>query len=84
MSGGGAMSTKSLKILLVLAVLMFTTSCTSMDCAYDIKIHPNPIFLSVEEGILFGTNYSACFLIDGVIHKEHIPECAYKYYKKNQ
>ena len=80
------MSTKSLRIWLVLAVLLFTASCASMDCSYDTKTRPDPISLSAEEGVFFGTNYTACFLMDGVIYKEYIPECAYKYYhkKKNQ
>ena len=81
------MSIKSLRIWLVLAVLLFTASCVSMNyCAYDTKTRPDPISLSAEEGVFFGTNYTACFLIDGVVYKEFIPECAYKYYhnKRNR
>ena len=74
------MSTKSLRIWLVLVALLLTASCASMDCSYDTKTRPDPISLSAEEGVFFGTNYTACFLMDGVIYKEYIPECAYKYY----
>lgn len=76
------MSTRSLRIRLVLvfAALMPIVSCASMDCAYDVKARPDPIFLVAEEGVFYGQNYVACFVIDGVVHKEYIPECAYRYY----
>ena len=80
------MSIKSLRIWLALIVLALITSCVSIDCAYDTKIRPEPISVSRSEGIFFGWNYEACFVIDGVIIKEYIPECAYRYYhdKQNQ
>lgn len=78
------MSTKSLRIWLVFVVLMATASCASMDCAYDTKTRPDPISLTAEEGVFYGQNYKACFVIDGVVHKEYIPECAYKYYYDRQ
>lgn len=76
------MSTRSLRIWLVLVfvVLISVASCASMDCAYDVKARPDPIFLAAEEGVFYGQNYVACFVIDGVVHKEYIPECAYRYY----
>ncbi len=78
------MSIKSLRIWLVFGVLMTTVSCASMDCAYDTKTRPDPISLTAEEGVFYGQNYTACFVIDGVVHKEYIPECAYRYYYNRQ
>lgn len=76
------MFTGSLRIWPVLAfiVLISVVSCASIDCAYDIKSRPDPIFVTAEEGVFYGQNYIACFVIDGVVHKEYIPECAYRYY----
>lgn len=68
----------------MLVTLMFTASCVSVDCDYDTKLRPDPIYISAEEGAIYGQNYIACFVIDGVIHKEYIPECAYKYYYARQ
>ncbi|MBP1747913.1 MAG: hypothetical protein H6Q52_452 [Deltaproteobacteria bacterium] len=75
-----------IRLALAFIILVFTASCVSIDCDYNTRIRPDPISLSVEEGVFYGQNYEACFLIDGVIHKEYIPECAYKYYydKQNQ
>ena len=78
------MSVRSLRIWLVLAVLTSAASCASIDCAYDVKSRPDPISLTAEDGVLWGQNYIACFVIDGIVHKEYIPECAYRYYYDRQ
>lgn len=78
------MCTRSLRILLGIAALMSVASCASIDCAYDVKARPEPIYLAAEEGVFYGWNYTACFVIDGVVHKEYIPECAYRYYYDRQ
>ena len=80
------MYTKSSRIWSALAfiVLISVASCASIDCAYDIKARPDPIFVTAEEGVFYGQNYVACFVIDGVVHKEYIPECAYRYYTDRQ
>ncbi|HOD74877.1 MAG TPA: hypothetical protein PKJ17_02545 [Syntrophorhabdaceae bacterium] len=78
------MSTRSLTMLLALAALMSVASCASFDCAYDVKARPEPVYLAAEEGVFYGQNYTACFVIDGVVHKEYIPECAYRYYYDRQ
>jgi len=70
---------KSLRLWLVLIALLLTASCAHVNCAFDTKTHPDPISLTSWEGV-FRTNYSACFVRDGVITEENIPECAYKYY----
>jgi len=84
MPGGGIMSTRSLRILLGIAALVSIAACASIDCAYDVKARPEPIYLAAEEGVFYGQNYTACFVIDGVVHKEYIPECAYRYYYDRQ
>jgi hypothetical protein len=71
---------KSLRLWLVLIPLLLTTSCAHVNCAFDTNTHPDPISLTSREGVFFGTNYSACFVRDGVITEENIPKCAYKYY----
>ncbi len=78
------MSTRSLSMWLALAVLMSAASCASIDCAYDVKARPDPVYLTAEDGVLYGQNYIACFVIDGIVHKEYIPECAYRYYYERQ
>ncbi|NLT21994.1 MAG: hypothetical protein GXX82_02995 [Syntrophorhabdus sp.] len=78
------MSTRSLRILLGIAALVSIAACASIDCAYDVKARPEPIYLAAEEGVFYGQNYTACFVIDGVVHKEYIPECAYRYYYDRQ
>ncbi len=78
------MSTRSLRILLGIAALVPIAACASIDCAYDVKARPEPIYLAAEEGVFYGQNYTACFVIDGVVHKEYIPECAYRYYYDRQ
>jgi hypothetical protein len=80
MAGGEVMCIRSLRIWLALAVLMSIASCASYDCAYDTKNRPDPIYMTVEDGAFYGQNYKACFLINGVVQKEYIPECAYRYY----
>ena len=65
---------------LAFAVLLLAASCVSVDCDYDTRLRPDPITISADEGVFYGQNYTACFLVDGVIFKEYIPECAYKYY----
>lgn len=82
MTEGGKVSVNSLGIRLVLVsvILIFTASCASIDCDFDTRAYPDPISITAEEGALWGQNYTACFIIDGVVHKEYIPECAYKYY----
>jgi hypothetical protein len=84
MPGGGIMSTRSLRILLGIAALVPIAACASIDCAYDVKARPEPIYLAAEEGVFYGQNYTACFVIDGVVHKEYIPECAYRHYYDRQ
>lgn len=74
------MSIRSLRIWLALVLLTSVVSCASIDCAYDTKARPDPFSLTAEEGVFYGQNYKACFLINGVVHKEYIPECAYRYY----
>ena len=75
---------KSLRIWLVVAVLLSFVSCASIDCAYDVKSRPDPISLTAKDGVFYGQNYTACFVIDGIVHKEYIPECAYRYYYDRQ
>ncbi len=79
------MSARSLGIWLAFVVLISVSSCASYDyCAYDTRNRPDPIYLTTEDGVFYGENYVACFLIDGVVHKEYIPECAYRYYYYKQ
>ena len=80
----GRTITSKMGLIVAFLVLLVTASCASVDCAYDTSIRPEPLYLNVEEGHLYGQNYVACFLIDGVIHKEYIPECAYRYYYDRQ
>lgn len=73
----------SLRICLILIALLLSASCAHVNCAYDTKTHPNPISLTSEEGV-FGMRYRACFMRDGIITEEYIPECAYKYYSNKK
>ena len=73
-----------LRVALVIALLLLTASCASFDCAWDTKGLPDPIAIHAEDGALWGQNYTACFVMNGVIYKEYIPECAYRYYYSRQ
>ncbi|HEX2965238.1 MAG TPA: hypothetical protein VHO84_05615 [Syntrophorhabdaceae bacterium] len=74
------MSLKPVKLLLVLLISILAVSCASTNCDYNTNIRPDPISITAEEGAFYGTNYSACFIMDGIIFKEPISECAYRYY----
>ena len=62
-------------------VAISAASCASTYCDYNTNIRPDPISVLSEEGAFYGTNYSACFIMNGVIFREPIPECAYIYYR---
>lgn len=70
--------------ILIFIVLMFTASCASVDCDWDVRLRPDPVSLTVTQGVFWGQNYEACFLMNGVLFKEYIPECAYNYYSDRQ
>ena len=73
-----------IRLAILFLLLLLTASCVSVDCSYDTRLRPEPISIYAEEGALWGQNYKACFIMDGVIFKEYIPECAYKYYYDRQ
>jgi hypothetical protein len=86
MTGRGFVSPDlpGIRLAIAIAIFMFLGACVSVDCSYDVAHRPDPIFLHVEDGAIYGQNYVACFVIDGVVHKEYIPECAYRYYYDRQ
>jgi len=43
-----------------------------------------PFYISGEEDTFHGQNYDACFIMNGVVFKEYIPECAYRCYYSRQ
>ncbi|MHB8110336.1 MAG: hypothetical protein ACYDHW_09930 [Syntrophorhabdaceae bacterium] len=69
-----------IRLALLLLILILTASCATTDCAYDIRARPDPIYLEAEDGVVYGQNYVACFVMNGIVYKEYIPECAYRYY----
>lgn len=78
--GSISSGSSSVRLIIVLIGLVLTASCVSIDCDYDTRLRPDPISISAKEGVFYGQNYEACFIMNGVIFKEYIPECAYKYY----
>lgn len=69
-----------IRLAMIFMVLIFTASCASTDCTFDLKAHPDPIYVHMEDGAVYGQNYVACFIEDGYVYKEYLPECAYRYY----